>query len=95
MLTSAMKVEMCWPYFALTRFFARWHVDSYFNFSWVFVPAWDRCLADTSNACRRRCSVGIQMGVLSTGLAQIKVGRNESDMCVVQFDERGIEAGKN
>lgn len=91
MLTSTMKIEMYRPDFPLSWLFARRHVHPYFNFSRVFVPAWYRCLADTSNAGRRGSRVGIQMGVFLAGFDYIKGWGDVSDMCIVEFDEHGVE----
>ena len=90
-----MKVEMDRPYFALAVIFARWHVNSYVNLVRILVPAWHRCLADTSNARRRRFGVGVEVRVFSAGFVQIEMWREVGNVCVVEFDERGIEALKN
>src|ERR1700733_9747399 len=63
MLPSTMKIEMDRPYLTLAWLFARGHVYSDFYLSWVFVPAWHGCLADTSNARCWRFGKRIQMRV--------------------------------
>ena len=86
---------MYWPYFALTRLFARWYIDSDFDLARVFVPTWHGCLADTSDTCRRGFSERIQVGVFLTGFAKIKAWRNVSDVGVVELDKDGIETTKD
>ena len=83
------------PHLAFAFGFPVWHVDSYENFLGVFVPARDSCLAMTSNRCLWPSSVGKDVRVLLTGLFQVHRFGDGGDVCVVDFDEGGIEAPKH